>query len=137
MLAVVGDEVEQCLLVEVVEIVGVRDVGMLEGKETGHHVILAIIIEDVSHVATLLQKVAGTCQIVGPGLGLFGPRLVAVEPLSEDHQAKSGLEVIDGLVSALVYHKAIDAIGHLEVGCGLEFVREETVGSTIQSIGSE
>ena len=107
------------------------------GKQAGNHVVLAVIIEHVGHVATLLQQVTAAGQVVGPCLGHLGPGLMAVEPLAIDHQPQSRFLVIDGLVGALVDDKAVGAAGHLEVGCRLQVAGIVAIGTATHAVGSQ
>ena len=72
---------------------------------------------------SLLQHEAGACQVADPGIGLFGPGLVAVEPLAERPKRHSGRLVHQRLVGRLVNDKAVDAVQEFLVGCGLQGCR--------------
>ena len=80
--AVVLYQVEQRIFVQIVVVETDRQVGRLMSEETCHHIVFAIIIKYIGHIAALLQHVAAAGEIVGPCSGLFSPRLMAVEPLS-------------------------------------------------------
>ena len=107
------------------------------GKEAGHHIVLTIVIENVSHVPALLQHIAGTGKIICPRLGLLCPSLMTVKPLAEDQQPQTRLLVIYGLMSAFVNHEAVHTVSHLQVCRSLQVAREITIGATVQTVGSQ
>ena len=114
--AVVLYQVEQRIFVQIVVVETDRQVGRLMSEETCHHIVFAIIIKYIGHIAALLQHVAAAGEIVGPCSGLFSPRLMAVEPLSVEVQSESGAHVVQWLMGTLVYNKAVGTVGHFKIG---------------------
>ena len=86
MFSVKSNQVEQCLLVQIVKLITERNIGMLPPIETCHDIVLAVIEQDVGDIPSLLHHITAPCKIVKPWLSLFRPRLVTVEPLPVDAQ---------------------------------------------------
>src|SRR5689334_6275902 len=88
-----SQHVNQGVRVDVIEVVPGRNIGALSLEERGKVGILTIEVDDVGVKASLLQQVRTSREIRNPRLCLFGPRFVAVEPLTERSEGESRLVV--------------------------------------------
>ena len=100
---------------------------MFVREEAGDHIVLAIIVEHIGHIVPLLEHEARARQVVGPGPCLLGPRLMAVEPLSEEEQSESRHLVVDRLVRTLMDDESVHAARHFEVGRMFQIARIEAI----------
>lgn len=90
--------VNQTVGIDVVKIVPGSNVGALSPKERGKVRVLAVEVDDVGVEASLLQQIRASREVRDPRLCLLGPRLVAVEPLTERSEGEAGLFVEQGLM---------------------------------------
>src|ERR1035438_287712 len=85
--------------------------------------IFAVEIDKVRAKMSLLQQIAAAREIVDPWSGLFGPCLVAIEPLAEGSKCQAWRLVDQRLMSRFMNNKAVDAIQELLIGGGFECCR--------------
>ena len=71
--------------------------------------VFAVVQQDVRHAAARLHHRAAAGEIVRPDLGVGGPGLVAVEPLSVAEEGQSGQVVVRRLGGAVVDDEAVEA----------------------------
>src|SRR6185312_7826069 len=88
-----------------------------DGSEVG---VFAIEVDQVCAELTLLQHVAGACEVVDPHTGFIGPGFVAIEPLSEGAEGHARSLADERLVSRLVNDETINAVEELLIGGWLQ-----------------
>ena len=137
LLAIIRQHGGQDLRIHIVVVVPTRHRRMVVAKEARHHVVLSVIVSHIRHELTLLQHVATASQIVRPCLGLLCPRLMAIEPLSEDHQTQTRFLVVHRLMGTLMNHETVHAIRHLQISHRLQVAWIVGIGIAIHTIGSE
>ena len=128
---------QQAVRVDEVVGIAVRNGRKFVTEQAGDAVVLAVIIEDIGLIATLLEHKRTPGQVVGPYLRLLRPGLVAVEPLAVTDQVQSGPVAIVRLGGRLVDDKAVQAAGKGHVGRIFQRFRAVGIGFSSGAAGRE